>query len=303
MIDHWNIQTISSGALDLHCLPGIGGRLWDIEFDGQSFLFQNKDLIGLPVDLDILADLPTRSPQFGFPLWGGEKTWISPDSDWPNSAPFPVLDSGPYCTTHTTPQRLGLQSQICPISHLQIERDIRLTGANRFSLRHRVTNLGATERYTGNWSVMMLNRPTCIGLGTAPHGDVNTVFGDPTGRVRRHGGFCLFDCNAPQEFKTGLWNTAGRVLMRMETPVGAYVLSCVTSKPDPDDSFAHGKDFEVFNSADYAYCEVEWHSPARTLMPNESLSYQQDFEIQREKDVLSAPNTTLTDLELLSCMS
>ena len=70
--DIWQERVLSKGPLELVLLPGIGGRLWDIRLGGRSFLFQNPDLIGHAVDIGTLAALPTRSPQFGFPLWGGE---------------------------------------------------------------------------------------------------------------------------------------------------------------------------------------------------------------------------------------
>ncbi|PSL15362.1 hypothetical protein [Shimia abyssi] len=303
MTDIWNIHSLSSETLELQCLPGIGGRLWDVKFEGQSLLFQNADLIGTAVDLDALADLPTRSPQFGFPLWGGEKTWISPDSDWPNGAPYPMLDSGPYSANLIGATRIRMQSLVCPLSHLQIEREIFLTAANGFALRHKVTNLGPEDRFTGNWSVLMLDRPCKIALETGTENTITPVFGDVTDMVHHSGRYSVFECGKPQEFKSGTRNMAGRVVMRVATPAGPVILSAATPRPTQNDSYAHGHDFEVFNSKDYAYCEAEWHSPARVLKPNESLLYHQDFTVRREADILSDPNTTLRDLELLSCMS
>lgn len=98
-MEQWEIITLKLEDLKLDVLPGIGGRLWDIKIHGNSLLFQNPDLIGVSFDFNDMAALPTRSPQFGFPLWGGEKTWIAPDTLWSNGAPFPALDSGTYKVT------------------------------------------------------------------------------------------------------------------------------------------------------------------------------------------------------------
>lgn len=93
MSDRWHLVQLSKGGLKLTLLPGIGGRLWDVELDGHSLLFQNPDLVGFDIGNTPIEKLPTRSPQFAFPLWGGEKTWIAPDTFWANGAPFPALDS------------------------------------------------------------------------------------------------------------------------------------------------------------------------------------------------------------------
>lgn len=69
------------------------------------------------MDPAALSDLPTRSPHFGFPFWGGEKTWISPDADWGEAAPYPVLDSTPYSVRRQTGRQFELRSEVfrlCP---------------------------------------------------------------------------------------------------------------------------------------------------------------------------------------------
>ena len=114
MTDIWKQESLSSGDLDLVILPGIGGRLWDVRFQGHSLLFQNQDLLGFAPDLEELKDYPTRSPQFRFPLWGGEKTWIAPDTSWPSGAPYAALDSGPYETISAECNQITLRSPICP---------------------------------------------------------------------------------------------------------------------------------------------------------------------------------------------
>lgn len=106
MPDIWKLETLRSGDLKMVILPGIGGRLWDVVFQGQSLLFQNRDLEGIVPDLNQLRGLPTRSPQFGFPLWGGEKTWIAPDTNWPDGAPFGALDSGAYEVVDASPAHI-----------------------------------------------------------------------------------------------------------------------------------------------------------------------------------------------------
>jgi len=85
-----------NGDLCLVCVPQLGGRLMDVIYKGVSLLFVNPELKDLTPDLTQLHQLPSRAKHIPFPLWGGEKTWVAPESSWPNLAPHPVLDSGSY---------------------------------------------------------------------------------------------------------------------------------------------------------------------------------------------------------------
>ena len=60
MPDRWSVLQLQQGDLQLTVLPGIGGRLWDVQVGGNSLLFQNPDLDGVKVENTRLADLPTR---------------------------------------------------------------------------------------------------------------------------------------------------------------------------------------------------------------------------------------------------
>jgi len=100
MLDRWATLKLQKDDLELIILAGIGGRLAN------------------------LKDLPTRSPQFGFPLWGGEKTWIAPDKLWADNEPFSALDSGPYKITSYSVDHVAMASEICPISQLSVQRII-----------------------------------------------------------------------------------------------------------------------------------------------------------------------------------
>ncbi|WP_419908878.1 hypothetical protein [Hoeflea sp.] len=299
----WQTVRLSSGDLELVILPAIGGRLWDVVFVGRSLLFQNPDLAWQIPDLENLSSLPTKSPQFGFPLWGGEKTWIAPDSAWIDGAPFPTLDSGPYQVTERDDRQITLQSETCPLSGLEIQRRIRLNDSVSWSLRHEVHNRGSAERLTGIWSVLMLNRPTRIGLRAGPRAAAKTVFGDAGGLFTLREPNALFECKTPKEFKIGLHNPNGRVFMKIGDPDTAIWIECSTAALADNDHYAHGHNFEVFNSGDYPYCEAEWHAPAKRLKPGESTSFVQNFQMRSGSYQISGDDTAPAEKELLKCMS
>ncbi len=279
MANIWKVLSLERDDLELKVLPGIGGRLWDVVIGGSSLLFQNPDLVRKPVDLCALKDLPTRSPQFKFPLWGGEKTWIAPDRDWRDGAPYPVLDSAPYRVAFKTDEKVELQSDVCPISRLNVKRMISLENAGVFSIEHTVTNCGSDDRISGIWSVMMLTHPSKILVEDSQTGPVSPVFGDHAPFVRETDSRLVIDCAVRGEFKLGVHVPSGKVVLRRGLPNGMAHLDCQTSKTGTSDEYAHGHSFEVFNSGDYPYCEAEWHGPARRLSPGEEMSFTQRFRV------------------------
>ena len=303
MADIWEIKELSSGGLRLLCLPGVGGRLWDVMFEGRSLLFQNPDLAGIIFDIAKLSELPTRSPQFAFPLWGGEKTWIAPDTAWPDGGPYPVLDSGPYHLISGDDRRLTMLSEPCPVSGLQIERCVTLDSGRSWSIHHRVLNVGSRKRFAGIWSVMMLHRPAQIGVDIGRNAVVTPVFGDASQQHEIRESGAVIDCSAAKEFKLGTHNPAGRSFLRLIAEDKTLWLACSTVPASGDDQFAHGHNFEVFNSADYSYCEAEWHAPARHLSPGESMSFTQKFSLWSDLDEVAEDDIAPRELELVKCMS
>ena len=296
----WDKIHLRQGALDLVVLPGVGGRLWDIRLGGQSLLFQNPDLDGIDVDLSTLDHLPTRSPQFGFPLWGGEKTWLAPETDWPGGAPHPVLDSGRYEIRTLTNRTIGMTSAPCPISNLVIDREITLLSDSSWTITHRLQNTGKAPRVCGIWSVMMLDHPTKIGVpGQDIH--VTDVFDEHEGHVTRPTQGVVTNCIGKNQFKIAMDNPHGAALLCVtHEPIW---LLCRTPALSGGEVFAHGKPFEVFNSGDYSYCEAEWHSPQTTLAPDGTLTFQQTFHVWQGDALPAQTPLTQSESDLMQCMS
>ena len=297
MSDPWHLIRLRKGGTTLAFLPGIGGRLWDVEIFGQSLLFQNPDLAGIDLQNTPIGDLPTRSPQFGFPLWGGEKTWIAPDTAWANGAPHPVLDSGAYAVTSVTNTEVEMASAICPLSHLSITRLISLISETSWTIAHSVTNHGEETRPTGVWSVMMLDTPAAIGIAmeTATY---DPVFGSADGILTTQPKGTAAMCTRKQEFKIGLPNPDGTTFIRCGQ--GGPWLTCSVPAAQAQSKYAHHHPVEIFNSGDYAYCEAEWHSPMCDLEPGETMHFKQMFEVF--SDIQAADGLNRHE-ELVSCMS
>lgn len=297
--DIWTELTLQYGALALSLLPGVGGRLWDVRINGNSLLFQNPDLAGCAVDLDAPGALPTRSPQFGFPLWGGEKTWIAPDRDWPDNAPHPTLDSGPYRVTEDSARSVEMVSLACPLSSLVVTRRITLTSPCSWIVHHRLRNAGTEPRAVGIWSVMMLNHATTIAV-PATQPEIHPVFGSDGGMVELHKNGVIGTCGDRREFKVALRNPTGRVLMRNQA--SRYWVMCETPAPRGQHVYAHGMPFEIFNSGDYSYCEAEWHAPLAHLQPGSSTSFEQKFRVWSDTENSADLELATDERELMTCM-
>lgn len=303
MQEIWDTKTLRKGPLELVLLPGLGGRLWDIRYDAVSLVFNNPDIAGRDVDLAQLNQLPSRSPQFCFPLWGGEKTWVAPDRNWPQGAPHKALDSGPYSYRALSENSVEMRSAICPDSHLQITRQVSLIDEASWTLRHQITNRGARASFAGIWAVLMLNHPTNIGLMAASDRPATSIFGKADGMIEKTGTFLTAKCTRRQEFKIGDDNPNGRVFLNYTAPNAAIWLCVETPSPLSDTDFAHQHNFEIFNSGDYDYCEAEWHSPAQELEPGEMIGFEQRFNIGNQDDLFPDLELTKNEMELIRCMS
>lgn len=281
MNDHgaWTRERLQQGDLVLEMVPRIGGRLMDIVFHGTSLLFQNPDLVGLTPDLDALGDLPTRTPHLGFPLWGGEKTWIAPDSAWPDGGPHPMLNSGPYTYAQSSPHAVTMESAVCPNSGLQIERIVTLLGSDSWSIRHQITNRGPKPKLAGVWSVAMTKRPARYFYLSGRKNPTTRVFGDPAGADQGSDGIGCIHCDGMQEFKLAAHPATGLSAARIEQDGRAVWLVANTAPPGPAQDYAHRHALEFYNSGHHDYGEIEWHSPCRVLAPGEALDFKTEFHL------------------------
>ncbi|MCV0426983.1 MAG: DUF4380 domain-containing protein [Roseibium sp.] len=277
----WQYTVLSDDIVKLSLLPGIGGRVMNVHFRGKPLLFENPDSREFPPDLSDLSTVPTRARHLPFPLWGGEKTWIAPESSWPETGPHPVLDSGPYECQTLSDVKVCMTSRICPISGLQVVRTVTLEkGEAGWTVEHKLINHSDTDQHCGIWSVMMVRRPVRI-ICQAPARESHAiVMGDPLTAVSVSREQIAVSCIAADEFKIGTHPTGcvAKVLCGGET--GAITLTAEASSLSAAEKYAHGHALEVYNSADYDYAELEWHAPAENLSPGETSMFSVKYRIR-----------------------
>lgn len=283
----WPALRLQQGGLRLHLVPQIGGRLMGISHGAHELCFVNPALAGrLPFVAG--ASWKELCGSWDFPLWGGGKTWIAPEAQWPGGAPHADLDSGPYTVIRSwiDAESMGveLESPVCRVSSLQIRRCIELfAGASSWRTTHTVSNRGALSRPCGVWDVLMLRRPASLLIPLPPTpGDardaVHPIAGKgPLPDLYRAGVIAVADgalrvtCKDPVEFKVGALSEHGEVRVRLPTADGPLdyrrCADLVAGEP-----YAHGHPLEVFNAPQLDYCEVESHSRYATLAPGESVA-------------------------------
>ena len=182
----WHAYALRQGHLALHIVPQVGGRLMGITFNGFELCFVHPQLQGRTFDGSEQA-WSTLCTDWPFPLWGGGKTWIAPESDWPDAAPHRDLDSRAWEVVETwcTDAEMGiaLSSPICTRSKLQLGRRLSLSSQGpQWTVEHVLTNHGTTPVRCGIWDVLMLCQPggVSIALPEPAHTAVAALPGKPS---------------------------------------------------------------------------------------------------------------------------
>jgi hypothetical protein len=290
----WPAVSLRDGDLELFVVPSIGGRLMGMRYRGEELNFVNASLAGrVPTDdPDEWAEL---CGEWAFPLWGGGKTWVAPESRWPDGVPHRDLDSGAYkvLKTWSDERSMGieLESPICEQSGLQIFRRITLeAGTSSWSTLHRLTNRGSIARECGIWDVLMLNRPARVDVtvDSTAYG-VRDVVAQIAGKgpiadlcetdiVRLQGAELQVECDRAVEFKLGIAHATGDVCVTWPAAEGARTGETSRryrrqSAVVADAEYAHGTAVEVFNAPSLPYFEVETHAPLARLKAEQSVDY------------------------------
>jgi hypothetical protein len=288
----WPALCLRQGALELFVTPAVGGRLMGIRHAGDELAFVNPALAGR-IASDEPAAWDALCGEWSFPLWGGGKTWIAPESRWPDGAPHRDLDSGAYkvVKTWSDDRSMGieLESPVCSQSGLRIHRRLSLDAASStWTTVHRLSNEGSILRECGIWEVLMLNRPARIEIPLDAHvSGIRDVVRQIAGKgpiddiceseiVGFEAGQLTVDCERAVEYKFGVVHSNGEIRVILPGSVGSGVGSHRyrrTSAVDDRAEYAHGTPIEVFNAPRLPYFEIETHAPLARLRAGDRVEY------------------------------
>jgi hypothetical protein len=290
----WNAWWVDRGPLTLVLVPQVGGRIMGKFWRGRDLAFVNDALTGAIEDLTNVEDIRAHKRELGFLLWGGDKTWLAPQSCWTQELPFLDLDSGGYQldVEQAEPDRvtLSMTSPVCRETGVQLTRTLTVSADTPgCSLTHGLHNRHEETVEWALWDVDMVLRPAKVFLPIrqeSPYPDgVKTYHneGDSTTVrdrvVSRLGSLAVVDCTGNAKFKFGVDADLGAMLAIFDAgDLGliGYRKQVPTYHPRP---YGHGCVAEVFNAALYDYLELELHGPLVRLRPGESFELTEHCEL------------------------
>lgn len=284
----WNAQWIEHGPLTLILVPQVGGRIMSVLWKGREISFVNPECQGRVLDTASIADIHQAKQQFGFLLWGGDKTWLAPQDRWTDSDPFLDLDSGDYAlSVDPESSAVTMLSPVCRETGVQIERTVAVgTEPGTWTVASRLINASDRPVLWAPWDVDMMLRPATVFLPTRPDSafpqgvktfdaeGVSTSVRDDM--VRFVDDIAVVSCRNAVKFKYGVDANQGRILAVLgggDSGLVGYRKSVPTYHPQP---YGHGCVLEIFNSSLYPYIEMEVHGPVVTLQPGQSFTLKVD---------------------------
>lgn len=289
----WTSWHIQRDPLELVLVPQVGGRIMGLRWRGEDLFFTQPEREGCVEDLSRVTDVRTKKRAMGFPLWGGDKSWLAPQSRWTDGVPFLDLDSGAYDLTldREGPDRVVVRmtSQRCRETGVEITRIVDVPArSNCWTVTHRLLNRSRNEVEWGIWGVTMVLRPGKVYLPRKPaskfpqgvktfseEGESDTIRDSVVSEL---GSLAVIACGEPQAFKFGVDSGEGWMLAVHEAKGGLIGYRKRVSV-FPDRTYGHGCVAEVYNSDRYPYFEMETHGPLVRLMPGESFELVEDQEL------------------------
>jgi len=279
----WEGYRLSIGDISLGITPQIGGRIISLTFEGEELFFVQKEHQGEIVDLKMVDDLRAKKKELGFRLWGGDKTWVAPQSEWWEKIPPLDLDAGQY-DIEVGPTDVVMTSPICRETGLQIIRRVELKEDGTIMLDQTFSNTGNKPIERGIWDVTQMMRPFEVYLPGSKENfrayKDEGLIEDVQTKIEEHEGCMKISCNDATHFKFGGFINQGSIVAvrRSEFEEIKFVR---TFKIDADANYAHQAMVEVYNSPQYPYCEIEVHAPLVRLEKGEHVSHRQEWNVFR----------------------
>lgn len=281
----WQGWRLKSGPLSVSVFPSIGGRILSVRFEGKELLFVPKDHHGETYDFSQVEDLNMKKKELGFRTWGGDKTWVAPQSSWSEGIPPLELDSAPYVLSWQE-QTAVMTSPICRETGLQIIRKVSVDKESFVTLEESFLNTTQQPILKGIWNVTQIPRPCEFfiparkGAFRSYHHEDKTLPEVKSIFKEEHGWVEVF-CHAPTLFKCGGIPTEGKVLIKMPLGGPKELVWLKTFDLDIHATFAHRSTVEIFNSDQADYAEVELHAPLVEIQPGALVSFSQQWHFKK----------------------
>jgi len=285
----WNGHSMTNQDIEIGITPSIGGRIISLKFKGKELLFVDHAHMGETFNFTSAVDLKKEKQTLGFRLWGGDKTWVAPESKWIEGIPPIDLDASEYTAT-LTDNSIKMTSPIDRETGLQIIREISLDAENNIFLNQTFINKKDQPISCGIWDVTQHLRPSEIFIPIKPEKvKPDTRFPASVDKRREiisaEEGLTKICCTTPWQFKYGAKADEGYVIMKTPYDDQQKIVIKRTFEIDPQALYPHDDHMiEVYNSNGYPYFELEVLGPLVTIEPEQSIAHQQKWQLGLEKN-------------------
>lgn len=285
----WKCFFLEAGDISVGIASDIGGRIISFNFKGTELFFVQEEHAGEVFDFSAHGDLRAEKRRLGHRLWGGDKTWVAPQSAWVDGIPPLELDAGVY-KTDIGNDFVFMRSPLCRETGLRIERKISLNEDGALLLEESLINETEKPIRRGIWNVTQCLRPFDIylpmnknKLKPYPEEGLSVELFDEV--VSDKGEWTMIRCSKPLHFKFGGIARKG-IIAALREDGGEKLLFAKFFDTGPDATYAHASSVEVYNSPKYNYLEIEVHAPLRELAPGEKQTQKQLWRTQSfDRDV------------------
>ncbi len=275
----WDCVCLSKGKLSLMIAPDIGGRIISLKYDGEEVLFVDEAKAGQRINLAGDVDLIKIKRSLGFPIWGGDKTWVSPQSNWLEGAPPLDLDSGQY-ELILKENYIEMISPVDRETGMQIIREVSLTESNQIVLNQTLLNKGEDDSYFGLWNVTQMLHPFDLYFPAKR----STVYGDqrfPASKkhlLTQEGEWVKIACDKMLEFKFGAKIEPG-IAVALRHHEDSTLALVKRFDVDPQAKYPENHNIEIYNSGQWNYFELEVLGPLVELAPGEKTTHAQVWSV------------------------
>ena len=284
----WEACELSAGQLKIAVIP-LGGRIISVQFYGEEFFFVQAEHAGETFDFGGLSkeQIETKKREFGFRLWGGDKSWVAPQAKWKQGIPPLVLDAGTY-KLKVQGQKISLQSPIDPETGLQIEREITLHSDERLDLKQSFYNHSEQAVECGIWDVSQILRNIYVYIPAKvqelipykEEGDSESLLRQVCSPAAN--GWSCIRCDEALHFKYGALPKKGQIITYKPCrSKNSFLIMERFFDLDPKAPYAHGAAIEVYNSPTMNYAEVEVHGPLQSIAPGASIRHSQSWHFRQ----------------------
>ncbi len=280
----WKGYRLWLDDISVGVIPEIGGRIISLKQLDEELLFVQDDHLGETFSFDQISDLREEKRRLGFRLWGGDKTWISPQEQWWEAIPPLELDAGAYRCERVS-DGVVMVSPVCRETGLSITRKVRLLADGQIELTQTLCNHGKSIATRGIWDVTQCLRPFDVYLRAKAEqiraypneGDSERLFETLVSSV---GEWTCIPCREAAHFKFGGNLNKGELiaLRHGNNETLSFSRGFAIS---PDEPYAHQSMAEIYNSPSYNYLEIEVHAPLQPLAHGETIEHKQTWRLER----------------------